>query len=85
VLRRALKTVDENDIQFETGRFIPMAINGWDGSNHDIGMMKSISSWHFLYLEKPMPLKVYYLPLVTLLLLAVCEVWLLRKWDSKKI
>jgi len=84
VLKRALKTPDENDIQFETGRFIPIAINGWDGSNHDTGMRKSISSWHFLYLEKPTPLKVYYLPLVTLLLLAGCEVWLLRKWAPKK-
>ena len=60
VMKRPLLTEDKkNDVQFEPGKFIPLAVNAWDGWNKDVGMQKSISSWYFVYLDKPMGSKVY--------------------------
>ncbi len=84
VMKRALVTDNtKKDIQFERGRFIPFAINAWDGWNKDIGMQKSISSWHFLYLEKPMPVKVYVMSLLALLFVGGAEIYLSKKWKDE--
>ena len=81
VMKRPLVTDDKNDVQFEQGKFIPMAVNAWDGWNHDIGMQKSVSSWHYIYLEKPMPVKVYIITVMAVLILAGVELYLIRKWS----
>ncbi len=82
VMKRALTTDDKNDIQFARGEFIPLAVNAWDGWNHDIGMMKSISSWYFVYLDKPTPAKVYVITLVAILALIGLQVYLIRLWKK---
>ncbi len=57
VMKRSLTTEDtedkDDDIQFEKGRFIPIAFAAWDGSNGETGGKCSISTWHYLLLETP--------------------------------
>ncbi|MBI1987179.1 MAG: c-type cytochrome [Nitrospinae bacterium] len=46
VLLRSHKTGESDlDVQFEPGGTIPLALNVWDGSNGEAGLMMSISSW----------------------------------------
>ncbi|MFQ5625477.1 MAG: ethylbenzene dehydrogenase-related protein, partial [Methyloligellaceae bacterium] len=59
VMKRALDTGDKNDVQFSAGRFIPMAVNAWDGSNGEHGLIMSLSTWHFVFLEAKTPFSVY--------------------------
>lgn len=82
VMKRSLLTEDKKDTQFEPGVFIPMAINAWDGWNADIGMQKSISSWHFVYLEKPMPVKIYIITAIAILLIVGVELYMVRTWSA---
>lgn len=51
ILKRKFKT-DEGDIEFQTGRPIPIAFNIWDGYHEETGNKKSISSWFTLWLDE---------------------------------
>jgi len=52
VIKRPLITADtKNDIQFQTGKTIPIAFNGWNGSAGEHGSQKVVSSWFNLELE----------------------------------
>ena len=51
ILKRPLKGGDK-DIQFQTGRPIPIAFNVWDGYHGETGNKKSISSWFTLWLDE---------------------------------
>ena len=52
VMKRKLTTSDKsNDVQFETGSTVPIAINAWDGNAKETGTKKSISSWFQMTLE----------------------------------
>ncbi len=51
ILKRAL-TGDDEDIQFQIGRPIPIAFNVWDGYHGETGNKKSISSWFTLLLDE---------------------------------
>lgn len=79
VMKRPLHTSDEMDAQFEEGRRIPVAINAWDGSNGEHGMIMSLSAWHYLFLEASTPLKVYIYVFLGIVLTGLGELWLVRK------
>jgi len=52
VMKRKLITSDKsNDVQFEAGSTIPIAINAWDGNAKETGTQKSISTWLQMTLE----------------------------------
>ncbi len=51
ILKRTLKE-DEGDIEFRTGKPIPIAFNIWDGYHEETGNKKSISSWFTLWLDE---------------------------------
>jgi DMSO reductase family type II enzyme heme b subunit len=51
IMKRAFK-VNDDDIQFQTGRPIPIAFNIWDGYQEETGNKKSISSWFTLWLDE---------------------------------
>lgn len=53
LMRRPRMTDDNNDVQFERGKFIPLAVNAWDGSNGEHGLIMSLSSWYYVTLEAP--------------------------------
>lgn len=82
VMKRKRFTDNKRDVKFVAGKFIPIAVNAWDGFNKDIGMQKSISTWYFVYLEKPMEMKVYLIALGAIVLVGASEVLLMRKWNS---
>ncbi|MDN3512277.1 MAG: ethylbenzene dehydrogenase-related protein [Candidatus Jettenia sp.] len=80
VLKRSLKTDDvKGDIQFETGRLIPVALAAWDGSNSDTGAQKSVSAWYYVLLEKPVPRTIFAYVLVAIIMGASVELWFIAR------
>ena len=79
VLSRALATADTaNQLQFRTGRAIPVAFFAQDGSNGESGSRMAVSSWYFLALDQPTPPRVYISPVVAMALtlgLGLMVVW----------
>ena len=66
-LTRALATPDTaNDLQFRTGRAIPVAFFGQDGSNGELGTRMAVSAWYFLALDQPTPPRVFFTPVVAI-------------------
>lgn len=78
VIKRPLLTGDKNDVQFTEGKFIPMALNAWDGSNGEHGIVMSVSTWHYVLLEAPAPMGVYFYTLLAVLLTGGLGVWMAR-------
>jgi mono/diheme cytochrome c family protein len=71
LVRRPLSGPEaENRLQIGPGRAIPMAIFAWDGSNGESGKRGSISTWYFLYLDRPTGKGVYVWPALATLLTA---------------
>lgn len=80
VLKRALKTEDvKGDMQFEIGKLIPVAFAVWDGSNSDVGGQKSVSSWYYVSLEKPVPKTVFAYVLIAIIMGASVEMWFIAR------
>jgi DMSO reductase family type II enzyme heme b subunit len=79
VLRRTLTTDNKDgDLQFEEGKFIPIAFSAWDGSNGETDNKRAISAWYFLYLE-PSPAKTRFVyPLIAVVAIAAAEVFFSR-------
>ncbi len=82
-MKRPLRTKDKNDVQFEQGKFIPLALNAWDGSNGEHGLIMSLSTWHYVLLEAPTPLDVYLYAVFAVLMVGGLEIWLVRKADKE--
>jgi len=79
VMKRPLLTEDRNDVQFIKGAFIPMALNAWDGSNGEHGLIMSLSSWYHVFLVAPTPNSVYVYTALAVLIAGAMGVWLTRK------
>lgn len=84
VMKRPLKTDDKNDVQFEKGKFIPMSINAWDGSNGEHGLIMSLSTWHFVFMEAPTPISVYVYAGLAFLAALILGIWLMRKVEKEE-
>jgi len=85
--RRALNTGDAEDIQFEPGKFIPIAFLAWDGWRGEQDAGGAISSWYLIYLEKPVPpLNYIWIPaaMIAAALLEWLIVWAVRRGDAKR-
>lgn len=80
VFTRALATADtSNELQFRSGRAIPVAFFAWDGSNGEHGGRMALSSWYFLALDEPTPLRVYVSPVIAVALtLGLGMLWIRR-------
>ena len=83
VMKRRLVTEDSNDIQFSTGKFIPMSLNAWDGSNGEHGLIMSLSTWHFIFLEAPTPMVIYVYAMLAFLITGGLGIWLMKKALAK--
>ncbi len=77
-MTRPLQTEDRNDVQFVEGQFIPMAVNAWDGSNGEHGIIMSLSSWHYVLLEAPTPVSVYAYALIAVAFTGGLGAWMTR-------
>ena len=52
VMTRPLRTqTADKDLQFEEGRFIPIAFFAWDGSNSEAGSHHAMTTWYWLLLK----------------------------------
>lgn len=51
VLSRPLSTPSDDDIQFQVGRFVPIAFAAWDGSNSEAGSSQTLTTWYWLLLK----------------------------------
>ena len=78
-MRRPLMTEDRGDVQFVPGVFIPMALNAWDGSNGEHGLIMSLSSWYHVILSAPTPTGVYVYAILGVLLSGALGIWLARR------
>ncbi|MFQ6071113.1 MAG: ethylbenzene dehydrogenase-related protein [Methanosarcinales archaeon] len=52
VFKRTMKTIGDDDFQFEAGKKINIAFAVWDGEKQERGPRKSISDWVMLKIEK---------------------------------
>ena len=69
----------KQDIQFEAGHMIPIAVNVWDASSGEWGLQRSISSWYYIELEQPAGGKVYIISALAAVLIAGVEIFLIRR------
>lgn len=79
VMKRPLTTEDRNDVQFTSGAFIPLAVNAWDGSNGEHGLIMSLSTWHYVLLEAGTPVSVYLYAALAFLVTGALGLGLVRK------
>ena len=83
VMKRPRITEDKKDVQFVAGKFIPMSMNAWDGSNGEHGLIMSLSTWHYVILETPTPMKVYLYAVLAVLITGALGYWLMRKAEQE--
>lgn len=84
LMKRNLRTDDDQDITFEKGKLIPFLIYIWDGSNNEKDLRSSISSWYYLVLEPSTPVKVYVYPSLAFILAIYVEFLIIRRIRRKK-
>jgi len=80
VIKRPLKTVNSSqDIQFEPGRFIPIAFFVWDGSNGETEGKVALTSWHSFFMEPVVPAITYLYPAVAVVIVGSIQWWAIRR------
>lgn len=83
VMKRKLKTNENENITFEIGKLIPFSFYVWDGSNNEKELKSSISTWYYLLLESPVPTRVYIYPFLAFVFAIVVEFHIIRKLRQK--
>ncbi|MBT3307266.1 MAG: hypothetical protein HN377_12410, partial [Alphaproteobacteria bacterium] len=63
------------DIQFEAGRFIPIAFFNWDGSNSEQGTKHTLTTWYWLLLQPEAGSKPLFAAIIVALLIGGALVW----------
>jgi DMSO reductase family type II enzyme heme b subunit len=80
VIKRPLKTADSaQNIQFEPGRFIPVALFVWDGSNGETESKMALTSWYYFFLEPVLPAITYLYPAVAVVIVGGLQWWGIRR------
>ncbi len=80
VMKRPLKLDGgEGDIQFEVGKFIPLAFAAWDGSNGESGSKHVLTTWYWAYLMPPSGGGVFATPVIVMALVFGGEILLARR------
>jgi len=65
--KRAQKTGEKYEAQFEEGGLVPVAFAVWDGSKGERGARKAVSVWYHVALETEEKLTAYLYPLMALI------------------
>jgi hypothetical protein len=66
---RLLATTDDSkQLQFRTGRAIPVAFFAWDGSNGESGARMAVSTWYFFSLDTPTSPRVFISPVLAMVI-----------------
>ena len=86
VIKRPLKTVNSaQDIQFEPGRFIPIALFVWDGSNGETGSKMALTSWYYFFVEPVLPAITYLYPAVAVVIVGGLQWWVIRRLRRTRV
>ena len=86
VFTRSLATADSsNQLQFATGRAIPVAFFASDGSNGEGGARMAVSTWYFLALDRPSPPSVFVTPIVAMALTLGLGLIVVRRAQRKTV
>ncbi len=84
VMKRPLATSETGqDLQFEEGTFIPIAIAAWDGSNGEKGSKYTMTTWYWLLLTPPTGYQPLFAALVVLIVIGAGEIWWARTAGKK--
>jgi DMSO reductase family type II enzyme heme b subunit len=76
IMTRPLRTeTGDTDLQFEEGRFIPIAFFAWDGSNGEAGTRHAMTTWYWLLLEPSAGIKPIIFAIIATLLISGVLVW----------
>ncbi len=76
VMKRALKTDDEEkSAQLELGKNIPVVFFAWDGDAGEHDGKMALSTYYYLMLEPPVPMKVYVVPPIVAGVVLLLEGW----------
>jgi DMSO reductase family type II enzyme heme b subunit len=76
VMIRPLKTpTADQDLQFEEGRFIPIAFFAWDGSNREADTRHAMTTWYWLLLKPSAGVKPMLTAIMVALLIAAILFW----------
>lgn len=82
VFRRPLRTAAEDDLQFETDRYIPLAFMVWEGHAGEGGQHPGLTTWSLVYLQSPTPMMQYAIVPAVMIVVALIElliVWTVRR------
>ncbi len=79
VLRRDLRSSQDDEVDFVPGKMIPIAWNVWDGQTGEDGKQRAISRWYYLLLEPETPWTTWLWPIFVVLLVAAGEAIGLRQ------
>ena len=75
-MTRPLRTeTADKDLQFEEGRFIPVAFFAWDGSNGEDGTRHAMTTWYWLLLKPATGAKPIIAAILAALLVGGALVW----------
>lgn len=83
VFKRALNTGDEKDIAMELKKFATASFFVWDGYNGEMDMKCAVSSWYFFVPEGESSAKLWYVPIIVILLTFLIEVIIVRRAKKK--
>ena len=70
VVFRQTRNHGDDHVAFESGRLLPVAFATWDGSNGERGSKHTLTRWVWVWLAPPPSLKVVYVPVIVMTLLA---------------
>ena len=77
MVKRALTTENEGDVQFVPGEYIPTVFFAWEGHNGDFGIKMAISTFYSTILEPPIPASVAWWTIFIGAGVVIIEVWVL--------
>ena len=81
---RPRKNIEQPDVDFDEGSFIPIAFANWDGSNGEVGSRHTLTTWYWLVLPpKANPIRVIGIPLVVAILFLLAGLMLVRSQRAK--
>jgi DMSO reductase family type II enzyme heme b subunit len=80
---RPLKTDNKDDMQFEEGRFTPIAFATWDGTNGEKGSKHTITTWYWILLKPPTGSNVVFIPLLVAGIVLGAELLIARSAQKK--
>jgi len=74
----------QKDIEFAEGKYIPIALAAWDGSNSESGSRHTMTTWYWLLLKPDTGAAPAIAALIVVLLLIGIQFWWVRSASGQK-